>query len=166
MIHAPTALVEAGKEARVENVTIAGFVERSGLLREQLTFRLRPSAGPVFSFGVPESVRVVSVRVDGRWADATLAHADGAEPILQVRTPVGTGLLALEVNWERAAPAWRLWNRVEGSVPKFPGQTPKIRRIWFLAPGLRRRTSRISNLCPDLPAALTLRASRRGSRRG
>ncbi|HEV8062209.1 MAG TPA: hypothetical protein VGP68_20185 [Gemmataceae bacterium] len=145
-IHAPSALAKLSKEARVEDVTIAAFVERSGPLREQLTCRLHSPAGPVFSLEIPEGARVLSVRVDGRWADVSFAHSEGAGQTLNVPTPAGRAQLAVEVNWERDAPAWCLWNRIQGSVPKFPGPAPNIRRVWSLAPGLA--PANLENLQP------------------
>ena len=111
-------------------------MERSGLFREQLTFQLHQPETAVFPLVIPEGAHIISVRVDGRWTAAALANVDGVGQTLNVPTPVSSAGLAIEINWERVTPGWRMWNRVWAPLPKFPGQTPICRRVWSLAPGL------------------------------
>lgn len=135
-IRAPGAVARPVESGRVDGVTLTTCVDRTGLLRERLTFRLQKPGAAVFPLSLPVDVRVLAMRVDGRWVATSLSMGDQAENILSVPTPSGSSVLDVEIDWERSGPGWRLWNQVPTILPKFPGLAPSIRRVWLLAPGL------------------------------
>ena len=145
-IRSPAAVAKTAENARADCVTLTTFVESSGLLREQLTFRLQPAGASLFPLVIPEDAHFISARINGRWTALVPESSAESGQTLNLPTPGGSAGLEIEIEWKRIIPAWRLWSQVRAAEPRFPGQTPICKRVWSLAPGLA--PANLQNLTP------------------
>ena len=151
-LRSPAAVVKTAEIARADCVTLTTFVENSGLLREQLTFRLQPAGASSYPLVIPEDAHFISARVNGRWTDLAPEISASTGQTLSLPTPSGAAGLEIEIEWERAVPGWRLWSQILAAEPRFPGQIPICRRVWSLAPGLAPANLKKLTLLPGFPA--------------
>jgi hypothetical protein len=145
-IRAPAAVAKTAENARADCVTLITWAESSGLLREQLTFRLQPAGASLFPLVIPEDAHFISARINGRWTAIAPENSADIGQTLNLPTPSGAAGLDIEIEWERVIPGWRLWSQVRAAEPRFPGQTPMCKRLWSLAPGLA--PANLQNLTP------------------
>ncbi len=154
-LHSADAAVAPAEAVRIGDITFLTTVERSGHVRERLTFTVHQNGSRAFPLLVPADATIVSLLVDRRWADTSTAQVQGEFQVLQIPTPVGRVASAVEITWERDVAAWHFWARIPNQLPKFPMVTGSWKRAWSLAPGLIPANLHNLEPMPGLPAAST-----------
>jgi hypothetical protein len=152
-LHSVNEAAAPAEAARVSDIALLTTVERSGHVRERLTFHVHPNGALSFPLLVPIDSTIVSLLVDRRWADSRTGEQQGDFRILKIPTPASQADSSVEVTWEREVPAWLFWARIHDRLPRFPVATGTWKRAWSLAPGLAPASLQNLEPLPGLPGS-------------
>lgn len=136
----------SGTLPSLRDVVLTSFVDDTGRIFEHLALRLPVAgAGPPCTLDFPAHVKVLAVRIGGRWSLPQLrTHESGSRlTIANSRDPQQA---AVEILYEQDGTHWKIGHTQPEILPAFPTPVLSCRHIWCLAPGLV--PGRTSGLAP------------------
>ncbi|MGE3807009.1 MAG: hypothetical protein AB7K24_20285 [Gemmataceae bacterium] len=135
----------------VEDAELTTTVDPAGRLLSHLRFRIWNWRQRLLPLMLPAGARCVAALADDSWVEHVPAPVQ-TEDGVRIDLPIaGPGVHEIEIVYEVATPAWKLWSEVSAPLPKLPARVLSLRRTWRLPPGM---TPLVRERYEQLPGAV------------